>query len=86
MDYENGKRQAFKGYCTDIFFGEAIDFMRRSVESGKPFLAYIATNTPHGPLIAKEEDEAALAAAFAQPEFTNMRPELKNRLSKYRRK
>ena len=68
------------------FLDEAIDFMRRSVDSGKPFLAYVATNTPHGPLIAKEEDEAALPAAFAQPEFAHMRPELKNRLSKYRRK
>lgn len=79
----NGKREAFKGYCTDVFFEEAIDFMKKSVNSGKPFLAYIAPNTPHGPLIAKEEDQQALAAVMARPEFADMKPSLKTRLSKY---
>ncbi len=79
----NGKREAFKGYCTDIFFDEAIDHMKRSAESGTPFLTYIAPNTPHGPLIAKEEDEAALAAALARPEFADMSPALKARLASY---
>ncbi len=79
----NGRRQAFKGYCTDIFFDEALDHMKRSAEAGTPFLTYIAPNTPHGPLIAKEEDEAALAAALARPEFADMSPALKTRLSRY---
>jgi hypothetical protein len=37
----NGRRESFTGYCTDIFFDEAMEFMSRSVKSGKPFLAYI---------------------------------------------
>ena len=79
----NGRREAFEGYCTDVFFDEGIDHMRRSAESGTPFLTYIAPNTPHGPLIAKEEDEAALAAALARPEFDEMSSQLKSRLSSY---
>jgi len=61
----NGSRESFTGYCTDIFFDEAMEFMSKSVKAGKPFLTYIPTNTPHGPLIAKEEDIIAMEAAFA---------------------
>lgn len=33
----NGKCQSFKGYCTDIFFDEALKFISNSAKSGKPF-------------------------------------------------
>ena len=79
----NGKRKAYKGYCTDIFFDEAMDHMKRSVEADKPFLAYIATNTPHWPLFAKEEDEAVLRAALADSKFDDMSGGLKDGLSGY---
>ena len=57
--------------------------MKRSAKAGKPFLAYIAPNTPHGPLIAKEEDEAAIAKTLAYPKFAEMSRGLKRRLSRY---
>ena len=42
------------GYCTDIFFAQAIKWIGE--QKGKsPFFAYIATNTPHTPLICPEE-------------------------------
>jgi arylsulfatase A-like enzyme len=79
----NGKLKDYKGYCTDIFFEEALSFIKQSAESGKPFLAYIAPNTPHGPLVAKEEDEKAVAEILAQEEFANMGRGLKARLADY---
>lgn len=79
----NGKRESFTGYCTDIFFDEAIKFMSKSVKAGKPFLTYIPTNTPHGPLIAKEEDIMAMEAAFAASSFSDMEQGLKNSLVRY---
>lgn len=79
----NGKPQAFKGYCTDIFFDEAMTFMRDSAKSGKPFLSYIATNTPHGPLNPKDEDRAALKQVLDSPKFDNIAPALKARLANY---
>jgi len=45
-------------YCTDLFFAEAIQWMEECRAAGEAFLCYIATNAPHGPLWAKEEDEA----------------------------
>lgn len=79
----NGKREKFEGYCTDIFFDEAMKFIKRSVKAGKPFFTYLPTNTPHGPLIAKDEDIKAMEAAFAESIFSDMAPGLKGRLVRY---
>jgi arylsulfatase len=51
----NGKREEFKGYCTDVFFSQAIDWMRGRQAAGQPFLAYIPTNAPHGPLFVPDK-------------------------------
>ncbi|MBU2947151.1 arylsulfatase [Zobellia uliginosa] len=45
-----------KGYCTDIFFNSAIAWIKEQNEAKKPFFAYISTNAPHSPLIAKPEN------------------------------
>jgi arylsulfatase len=39
----------YKGYCTDIFFNEAMSWIRKCQSENKPFFAYIPTNTPHVP-------------------------------------
>jgi arylsulfatase A-like enzyme len=46
----NGQRKKYAGYCTDVFFGEAIQWMKGCADRKQPFVAYIATNAPHGPL------------------------------------
>ena len=79
----NGNRKQFKGYCTDVFFEEAMRFMKRSAKSGKQFLAYIAPNTPHGPLVAPEEDRLAVLEILSSPKFKNMPRQFKGRLSRY---
>ncbi|HYW80575.1 MAG TPA: arylsulfatase, partial [Thermoguttaceae bacterium] len=43
----NGKPERQKGYCTDIFFGKAIDFI--SQNRTRPFLIYLTPNVPHSP-------------------------------------
>ncbi|WP_436715289.1 arylsulfatase [Roseiconus lacunae] len=48
--WHNSKVTPVKGFCTDVFFDYAKNFIRNSVENQKPFLAYIATNAPHGPM------------------------------------
>ena len=44
----NGKREQRNGYCTDIFFDGALEFI--TANKSHPFFAYIATNAPHSPL------------------------------------
>ena len=51
----NGKLQPYKGYCTDVFFGEAMTWMRRQHAAGKPFFTYLPLNAPHGPLYVPPE-------------------------------
>jgi arylsulfatase len=54
----NGKFEKTQGYCTDVFFRRALDWMDGRRKSGQPFFAYIATNAPHAPLHVREEDKA----------------------------
>lgn len=61
--WHNGETEAYKGYCTDVFFTEAMDFIEENKD--QPFFCYISTNAPHAPLnlpeeyynIYKDEDE-----------------------------
>ena len=39
----------YEGYCTDIWFQEALKFIERN--RNKPFFCYIPTNAPHGPFL-----------------------------------
>ena len=43
----NGRWEAFKGFCTDIYFDEAMAFIE--ADAGAPFFVYLPTNVPHGP-------------------------------------
>jgi len=48
--WHNGTPTPVEGFCTDVFFDYARRFIKAQHEAGKPFLAYIATNAPHGPM------------------------------------
>ena len=55
--WHNDRFEKTKGYCTDLFFGEATRWIDRMHKEKKPFFAWIATNAPHGPLQVRPEDE-----------------------------
>lgn len=63
--WHNGEMQKYEGYCTDVFFSEALDFIETNKEN--PFFCYISTNAPHAPYnlpkdyydIYKDNDELA---------------------------
>ena len=52
---EDGELVKAKGFCTDVFFDEAIEFIEEQHEAKKPFFAYISTNAPHGPFHAPQK-------------------------------
>jgi arylsulfatase A-like enzyme len=54
----NGKFEKTKGYCTDLFYAQATKWMDEKRKAKKPFFAYIPSNAPHGPYIARPEDKA----------------------------
>ena len=45
--FRNGIPEKVTGYCTDVWFDEAMEFIENNKD--KPFFTYIATNAPHGP-------------------------------------
>ncbi len=47
--FRNGIVEQFKGYCTDIYYDEAIRFIDESQRKAKPFFVYLPDNCPHGP-------------------------------------
>lgn len=49
--YHNGKAIKTKGYCTDLFFDRAIDWMKEQQKNDKRFFCYVALNVNHGPHI-----------------------------------
>ncbi|CAA6677741.1 MULTISPECIES: arylsulfatase [unclassified Lentimonas] len=50
---KQGSLEKFAGYCTDVWFSEAADFVERHQDA--PFFLYLATNAPHSPYIVGEE-------------------------------
>lgn len=46
------------GFCTDVFFGRARDFIDESASEEEPFFLYLSTNAPHSPMHAPEVDAA----------------------------
>ena len=45
--WHNGKVEEYDGYCTDVFFSQALKFIEKNKD--RPFFCYLATNAPHGP-------------------------------------
>ncbi len=50
--FRDGSPLQCAGYCTDVFFDAALDFIQR--HSNQPFFVYLATNAMHAPFIVPE--------------------------------
>ena len=54
----NGTFEKTKGYCADLYYEQATKWIDSQRKSNKPFFAYIPSNTPHAPYIARPDDKA----------------------------
>ena len=66
--FHNGRPEAVKGFCTDVWFDHAVKFIDTSHASGKPFFCYLTPNAPHGPMWAPDSYAAAYAGVKGLPE------------------
>ncbi len=64
----NGTFEKTKGYCTDVFFDRATNWIKSVKGKGKPFFCYIPTNAPHLPLQVRPEDEARYKDKVDKPD------------------
>ncbi|MHC4151082.1 MAG: arylsulfatase [Planctomycetota bacterium] len=51
----NGKLEKYEGYCTDVWFNEAMKWMAEQQKKDQPFFCYLPTNVPHVPDIVAEK-------------------------------
>jgi len=75
--FHNGKRVDCTGYCTDVYFDSALDWIEKNHRAGRSFFTYIPTNAPHGPF---NDVPAGLLAGYEQMDLGNDRfPQEKGR-------
>ncbi|MCR9243927.1 MAG: arylsulfatase [bacterium] len=63
--WRNGSPERFEGYCTDVWFREAMSFIE--AQQDRPFFCYLATNAPHGPLHVDEKWSTPYVEAGVAP-------------------
>lgn len=57
--FRNGQPLPCAGYCTDVFFAAASDFISEPADA--PFFVYLATNAMHAPFLVEERYAAPYA-------------------------
>ena len=48
--WDKDELRKYKGYCTDVWFAEAMKYIEACLDESSPFFLYLPTNCPHGPL------------------------------------
>ncbi|MEX0986104.1 MAG: arylsulfatase [Bacteroidales bacterium] len=79
----NDRREVYKGYCTDVFFDESMQWISECAGEKRPFLAYISTNAPHYPHFAPEKDISDMQQVIDASVFSGLKPGTKNPLIRY---
>ncbi|MDF1812915.1 MAG: arylsulfatase [Verrucomicrobiales bacterium] len=70
----NGTLTKYTGYCTDVFFTEAISWMKTKAEADEPFLVYLPTNAPHSPYWLPQSYRDAMTRRFNEVEKSGAIP------------
>ena len=64
--FHNGAPHKHMGYCTDVWFEEAMKFIEGCADA--PFFCYLATNAPHGPYLVADHYKRPYEAIDDIPE------------------
>uniref|UniRef100_UPI0032165A72 arylsulfatase n=1 Tax=uncultured Draconibacterium sp. TaxID=1573823 RepID=UPI0032165A72 len=51
----NGEQEKYEGFCTDVWFGQAKNWIEKKREAKEPFFCYIPTNVTHGPYFVEQK-------------------------------
>ena len=84
--FHNGKPRAHEGYCTNVWFDEAMKFIEECGD--QPFFTYLATNAPHDPYLVAEKYKQLYRdnPDIAHPDFYGMITNIDENFSRLRRK
>jgi arylsulfatase A-like enzyme len=67
--FHNGRPEKFRGYCTDVFFHQATQFIESHRD--KPFFVYLAPNAPHAPYRVADKWKAPYVGKAADAELAS---------------
>jgi arylsulfatase A-like enzyme len=83
--WHDGRREQFKGYTTDVFFREAMTWIKSHRSGSKPFFVYLATAAAHGPLYvpAKYRDAVRPRLEAAIANLPDIAPAAREQLIRY---
>ncbi len=70
--YHKGTLKKYEGYCNDVWFGEAMKWIKARAKNKEPFFCYLPTNLPHGPLLVPEKYAAPYAEHGEVAKFFGM--------------
>ncbi len=79
---DQGVRRRFSGYCTDFWFDEAMQWMRRCGRNREPFFCYLPTNAPHGPRWVAEKYSQPYRKPGLPAEYFGMLANLNENMSR----
>jgi arylsulfatase A-like enzyme len=68
--FHNGGAVQAEGYCTDVYFNAAFDWMEKAHRMERNFFVYLPTNAPHSPFHDVPED---LYEAYLEEDLSNDR-------------
>ena len=71
----NRQRERYQGYCTDVFFREAMAWIEGSTSPKQPFFAYIPLNSAHWPWFVPDEYRQPVRDAMQQAPRVGPPPE-----------
>lgn len=80
---KNGQREKFEGFCTNVFFENAMAWMKSCQANGQPFLTYLPTNAAHQPFYAPEKDIAEMEKVVEQSQWAGMESQKKYNFIRY---
>ena len=82
--FRNGKPEAVKGYCTDVWFNETIKFVEKNKD--RPFFVYLPTNAAHAPFHVPARYMKPYASQKGRAAFYGMIANIDENLGKLRLK
>ncbi|MGE4003412.1 MAG: arylsulfatase [Planctomycetaceae bacterium] len=65
--FKNGEPVHTRGFCTDVYFSAALEFIEQSRAADRNFFVYLPTNAPHGPF---HDIPADLFAHYRDKDFS----------------
>lgn len=83
--FHNGEPVEHAGYCTDVWFDEAIHFIEENKD--EPFFAFISTNAPHSPYLVADRYKSPYQdnPDIPEPAFYGMITNIDENFGKLRR-